>query len=163
MNGQLVFDQTSGNNWGSPIRSMLHERVQTGAGKMSASQASIFEDLERQMAEQEAEFAATLGSLIKNFIFNNPEPITAFLRTHRALAPILLESVPYLAECFGSDASFALEIMSDEGPPTAIYALVLWRWDRAVARAALQRFDEHWWMNNLKKAAGRIVFDYELL
>jgi hypothetical protein len=162
MNGQLVSNQLSGNDWGPPVRSMLHERVQTGA-TMSVDQASIFEDLERQMAEQEADFATTLSNLIKHFIFNNPEPITAFLKTHRALAPILLESAPYLAGCFGPDASFALEIMSDEGPPTAIYALVLWRGDRAAARTALQRFDEHWWMNNLKKAAGRIVFDYELL
>jgi hypothetical protein len=53
--------------------------------------------------------------------------------------------------------------MSEDGPPTAIYALALWRGERKLARLALQRFDETWWLNNLKKAGGRIVFDYELV
>ena len=149
--------------WGPSSQRMLHEGTQEHSSPELRYESSVFEDLEKQMAEQEAEFSATLENLKRQFIFTNIAPIEAFLRTHRALVYVLLEGVPYLKDCFGTETPLALEIMSDEGPSRSIYALALWRGERKESRAALHRFDEIWWMNNLKKAGGRIVFDYELL
>jgi hypothetical protein len=163
MSGQLVNDQTSGNNWAAPVSAMLHERTQGDLIQALRQQRSIFEDLERQMERQEAEFADTIATLKRNFIFTDVPSVEAFLKTHRMLVPILLEGMPYLKECFGEDTPLALEIVSDDGPPTAIYALALWREERVDARAALTRFDELWWLANLKRTGGRIVFDYELV
>jgi hypothetical protein len=126
-------------------------------------QDSVFGNLERQLAQQESEFADAIAKLRSDFIFSNTGSVQAFLSTHRALASILLEAVDYLKDCFGPDTPLMLEIASDDGPARAIYALALWKKDRAESRAALKKFDEIWWMNNLRKAGGRIVFDYELL
>jgi hypothetical protein len=163
MNGLLISNQTSGENWDQPVYVMLHERMQTGSSQPPISQDSIFENLENQMVQQESEFTDTLAKLRHEFIFSNVAPVQSFLTTHRALASILIEAVDYLKDCFGQDTPLALEIVSEEGPARAIYALALWKKDRAEARAALNRFDEIWWMRNLKKAGGRIVFDYELI
>jgi hypothetical protein len=163
MNGQLIHDQTSENNWGPPVFAMLHERAQADSIPEIRQQRSIFEDLERQMAQQEAEFADSLAILKQNFIFTDIAAVEAFLKAHRMLIPILLAGMPSMKECFGEDTPLALEIMSDDGPPTAIYALALWRGERTDARAALTRFDELWWLANLRRTGGRIVFDYELV
>jgi hypothetical protein len=163
MNGLLVPNQSTGDSWGNPAFSMLHERSQPGFSLDLVYQESDFENLERQMAQQEFEFADTLAKLRSEFIFTNAVPIQSFLKTHRVIASILLESVAYLKDCFGHDTPLALEIMSEDESTRSIYALALWKRDKAESRAALKKFDEIWWMSNLKKAGGRIVFDYELL
>ena len=163
MSSQLAFHQTSGDNWEKPVSAMLHESFQSRLTSRSTSQVPIFENLERQMAEQEADFETSLECLRKNFIFHQPQTVRPFLNSHRFLMPVLLESIPHLLECFGPNAFLALEVVLDEGLPTEIYALVLWHGDRSIARAALKKFDESWWRSNLRKSGGRIVFDYELL
>jgi len=163
MNGMLVSNQTSGNDWGETAYAMLHELSQPGLSIDPSYQGSVFESLEREMAQQESEFVDTITKLRSKFIFTDSVSVQSFLRTHRALSSILLEAVSYLKDCFGPDTPLTLEIAFDEGPARAIYALALWKRDRAESRAALNRFDEIWWMDNLKKAGGRIVFDYELL
>jgi hypothetical protein len=163
MNGLLDSNQTSDNTWSQPVHVMLHEHSQTGFSIDPLYQDSVFESLEQQMAQQESEFADAITKLKGEFIFTNAVPVQSFLQMHRGLASILLEAVAYLKDCFGPDTPLTLEIMSDESPVRVIYALALWKSDRAESRAALNRFDEIWWMNNLEKAGGRIVFDYELL
>jgi hypothetical protein len=160
----LLGNQTSSNDWAFPLPVMLHESIQNPPRNWPTPRngGSFIKELERQMVEQ-AEFAEAMKDLKKQFIFNDAAAIESFLQTHRMLVPILLESVPYLRRSFGREAPLALEIMADDGPPRAIYALVLWRDDRIDSRAALRDFDEAWWMNNLEKAGGGIVFDYELL
>jgi hypothetical protein len=163
MNG-LLGNQTSSNDWVFPPPVMLHEGIQKPPTNWATPRngGSFIKELERQMVEQ-AEFAEATKELKKQFIFNDATAIEFFLRTHRMLVPILLESVPYLRKSFGQETPLALEIMSDDGPPRAIYVLALWRGDRIDSRAALRDFDEAWWINNLEKAGGGIVFDYELL
>jgi hypothetical protein len=163
MNGQLVEDQTPGSSWVRAIAPMLHERMQVGPLPELCEQAMIFEELESQMARQESEFFDTLSALKRLFIFADPAPVEQLLKTHRSLAPILIESASHLKDCFGDGIPFTLDIMPDEGPPRVVYVLALWRGESVVARAALLRFDELWWMENLRRAGGRIVFDYELI
>jgi hypothetical protein len=163
MNG-VFGSQTSSNRWVSSFPVMLHEGIQGPLANWPTRRngGSFIKELERQMVEQ-AEFAEAIKDLKKRFIFNDTAAIESFLQTHRALVPLLLESVPYLRKSFGQETPLALEIMADDGPPRAIYALALWRGDRINSRAALRDFDEAWWLNNLENAGGAIVFDYELV
>ena len=163
MNTQMLETQPTRAVWKPSSHVMLHERRQGGLLPVKPVQKSIFEDLERQMAVQEEEFNASLTMLRKSFIFKNEEAIGTFLRTHRTLIPILLEATIHMAHFFGADAPLALEIVSDDGPPTSINALALFHGDSADARAALNLFDGVWWMANMRKANGRIVFDYDLV
>jgi hypothetical protein len=166
MNGLLERQQTSGNDWGPPSSSQVYFQQQAGLDRKQAAtpvQVSDFAAFEAQMTEHTEEFRRILKDLQRQFIVNDPQSVEAFLKSHRASASTLIESVPYLAESFGPNTPLALEIMAEDGPPTTIYALAIWRDDRIEARSALQRFDETWWLKNLKKAGGRIVFDYELV
>ena len=163
MNTQLLEAQQTRAVWETPSHAMLHERHQDGMLPVKAIQKSFFEDLECQMAVQEQEFNASLTMLRKNFIFKTGDAVTAFLKTHRTLIPILLEATTYLAHFFGADVPLALEIISDDGPPASINALALFHGNSIDARAALDLFDKAWWMANMRKASGRIVFDYDLV
>lgn len=163
MNAQLLETQPIRNIWATPSHAMLHEGHQRGGPPTAAIQKSIFDDLEHQMAAQEEEFAASITMLRKRFIFKSGETVGAFLRTHRTLIPILLEATLHLAYFFGADVPLALEVMSDDGPPNSINALALFNGDSTNARVALDSFDEAWWIANMRKASGRIVFDYDLV
>jgi len=163
MSWPLLSDQTSGDRWSQPGDVMLHERTQPGVEIVPIDEDSVFESLEHQMAQQESEFADAVTRLRREFIFVNAAPVRSFLKAHRALASVLLEATAPLRECFGVDTPLALEIAFEDGPATAIYALAIWAGDASESRAALNRFDEIWWMDNLGKAGRRIVFDYELI
>ena len=164
MNG-LPDTQTSSNDWGPPIRFMLHERVQADTQNHTTRSYnhSMFQDMERQILFGEAEFQDTLDMLKSRFIFSNAEAVEDFLKTHRGLAAVLLEAAPYMAKAFGEETPLALEIMPEDGLPRTIYALAIWRGERTESRNALKSFDDSWLMRNLKRASGRIVFDYELI
>jgi hypothetical protein len=164
MNGQ-IDNQTSSNNWGPPdliTRSrglwFLPELVR---GAWAGT--SIFKDMEHQILFVDTEFQNSLDILKSRFIFNNAEAVEDFLRNHRGLASVLLEAAPHMKKAFGEETPLALEIMQEDGSPRVIYALARWRGGRAESRNALNSFDESWLMSNLKKSAGRIVFDYELI
>lgn len=163
MNGSLD-SQTSGNHWDAPARVMLHDTLQRAIPQMADQrvQQLVIDDLERQMADHEADFARVLAELQKLFVFTDQEEIASFLRSNRSLAAILVDSAPPFAEAFPG-TPIALDIMTEEGASRTIYALALWHGDRASARKALNDFDERWWLANMRKAAGRLVFDYELM
>ena len=163
MNG-VLDEQTSGNQWDFRSRTMLHESLHPDFSPTPNAKVQLFviDDWEQQMAAHDGDFAATLKTLQQFFIFTNPEDVENFLRSHRSLVPILLDAAPHFRQSF-AQAPLALDIMNDEGAPRTIYALALWRGNRADAKAALNTFDDQFWLDNLRKAAGRIVFDYELL
>ncbi len=163
MNGS-IDSQTSDNHWDASVRTMLHNTLQEAVPQVAdqRTQQLFIDDLERQMADHEADFARVLAQLQKFFVFVDQEEIANFLRSNRPLATILLDSVPAFAEAFHG-SPIALDVMTEEGASRTIYALALWHGDRASARQALNSFDERWWLANMRKAAGRVVFDYELM
>jgi hypothetical protein len=139
MNG-VLDEQTSGNDWGANRSAMLHEGLQRASWAVPAPNVQQFEidDLERQMSEQDDEFGKMLGILRHTFVFTNQSDVECFLRANRALPAILLEAGSYFCAAF-PDVPLALDIMTDEGAPHTIYALALWRGDRAKAKQALKR------------------------
>jgi hypothetical protein len=162
VNGLAFAEQVTGSNWEPLIQAMLHESTQTSAIPDQSFQETIFGNLEQQIADHDVEFNGVIRDLRKTFIFTDSAAVEAFIRYHRALGAILLEAAPALRQYFGQDAQLSLDVPSEDGVPRTINAVILWRSDRTEARTALRRFDDNWLMPNLKKAGGRIVFDFEL-
>jgi hypothetical protein len=108
--------------------------------------------------EQEAE----LIRLRREYRFKNGPDVEAFLQNHHSLLELLLDAVPQLRARFGADVTLQLQVGMEEGPPSTIYGVVIWKGSLASARAAREQFDESWWMENIERASGRVVFDYEL-
>jgi len=162
MNG--VFDsQTSGNDW-SARRHMLHERIEQSVSPNPSPrvQAAVLDSLEQQMSDAESELGQVLDELAKIFIFTNAEDVKMFLRSHRGIPSLLIEAVPHFQKCF-SNVPLALDVVTEEGSPRTIYVLAQWKEERKQAKKALRNFDEQWWLKNLSKAGGKVVFDYELI
>ena len=162
MNG--VFDtQFSRNDW-SGSRRMLHERMDQSmrAVPEPRDQNSVLARLEQQMAEAETEFSLLAEQLASKYVFRTPGEVKAFLRSHRGTPSVILEATPHLREAFG-DVPIVLDVATEEGASRTIYVLAMWKADRMAAREALKTFDHTWWLNNLSKAAGKVVFDYELV
>src|ERR1035437_7053999 len=116
MNG-LLDTQTSSNNWGPHVQSMLHERVQADTQKSAiwSYDHSMFKDMERRILLVEPEFKDTLDILKRTFILSNVEAVEDFLKTHRGVASVLLEAAPYRAKACGEETPLALEIMPGDG------------------------------------------------
>jgi hypothetical protein len=163
MNGALD-SQVSGNQWEHVPLRMLHDVLrQTNPMAVAQKDQQLFiEDLERQMADHDADFAEIITILKRLFVFTEQEEVEAFLRSNRVLTTILIDSATPFAEAFPK-TPIALDVMTEEGAPRTIYALALWHGERSTAKQALNAFDERWWLANMRKAAGRIVFDYELM
>jgi hypothetical protein len=160
MNGLLeAVEQTSGNVW------IVSQQVYHRQGPISNDSGAEQFDFEELAAEitQQREPARVLAELKREFIFADQAAVQAYITNNRAVAAILLEAVPHLRACFGAGVSLTLDTLAEEGSTRSIYALALWDGDRHKARVALSAFDETWWKKNLKRAAGRVVVDYELI
>ena len=160
------MDQAAGNSWIQQTLPMLHETISPDLTRLvtpSSSANSLFDAFEKQMHAGEAEFSNNLKALREKYIFSYVEAVESFIRTHRVIAPLLIEAAPQFASAFGGEAPLTLEIMSDDEPPHSIYALAIWKGDATNARAALRTFDEGWLGRNFEAVGGRVVFDYELI
>jgi len=163
MNG-AIDKQTSGNDWSSTFgKSMLHERLHEEAVPASSEseQQTVIHEYERQMLDHEQAFEELLRKIRQSFILADPAEVESFLRMNRSVAPMLVEAAPHFLEYF-KDSPLVLDVMAEEGAPRTINVLAFWRGEREEARRALTDFDENWWIDNLQKASGKIVFDYEL-
>lgn len=113
-----------------------------------------------------AEFAATrereLNLVRRDYILEDSQSVEDRLESHPALADLLLEAAPLLKEYFGADAQIALRVRIDESGAQTLQSIVRWKGSLRDATAALERFDESWWLENCHRAFGNIVFDYEL-
>jgi hypothetical protein len=116
------------------------------------------QQIQQSVGQQEED----LKLLQKEYVFTEPKSVESFLKSHRYLMPILMEALPQLKRSFGSDVTFQLSVSPDENPPKTIYGVVAWKGSLGDARSALKSFDESWWLESIKKASGRVVFDYEL-
>lgn len=124
---------------------------------------SVLTDLERQMAQFSAEEEEDFKRLRKEYVLVDGSVVEAFLRAHRSLLEVLLDAVTQLRACFGADCVLQLRLGNEEGDAsTVVCGFVQWTKSAEIARAALDAFDESWWIKNVGRAAGRVVFDYEL-
>ena len=142
---------------------MLHENLQAQTSPNNATDLlnELLVDLDSQMEDHDKEFDAALEALRGMYMFSNKDGVTAFLKSNRTVAPLLIEAFPYMSRTFPG-APLLLDLITEEGTPRTINALALWWGKREDARIALKSFDNSWWLDNIAKANGRIIFDYQI-
>jgi hypothetical protein len=157
-----VIEQQVGTVWTPEVQVPVFGFQEMPAQEKASFQGSIVDGWEKQIADHERYFNASIETIKKFFIFNGPD-VEKFLRSHRAVVPILQEAVPYMKSSFGETVPLTLDVLSEDGPPQIVYALAMWEGDPEQSRAALKAFDQTWGVANSRKAGGRIVFDYQLV
>jgi len=79
------------------------------------------------------------------------------------LIQLLLEAVPHLKTCFGTNVVVSLRVPIDEGGSRCLYAVAMWPARLRDVKNALGRFDHEWWLGRANQAAGDLTFTYELI
>jgi hypothetical protein len=103
---------------------------------------------------------AEIDELKTKYVFRNEDAITQHIARHRATPAVLLNALPALRKHFGEDVVFNLEAVREDHDSTSLYAIVVWRGLTEGAEAALEDFDEHWWLNQPSQPG--LTFTYEL-
>jgi hypothetical protein len=120
-------------------------------------------NFERQMTQFSSDEEVNFEKLRKEYVLVLRSEVESFLRSHRSLIDVLLDAVPQFKSCFGPDSILQLRLGGEEADaPNVVCGIVLWSGSLDAARAALDIFDQSWWMNNVTRTSGRVVFDYEL-
>jgi len=163
MNG-VLDNQKSGNDWGSPIHAMLHERIQNIPAEthITYGQCSFIRDLEAQMQQFERDHQAAIADVRKFYVLPTDLPVLDFLNDHRALPQLLIDAAPQLKRYF-ADTIFALRAESDEYGWQSLYADALWTGDARDAVTRLDQFEDEWWIPNCLPARGALAFTYRLV
>lgn len=164
MNGQLIDNrQPTGSNWGPIVPGMIEYGTQEiPSVPNQISTISILAKLEDQMVSFESEHRSAVAELARNYIFSQETSVEEFLRSHRTLPQLLVAALPYLRQQFGSIV-FSLRTVSDEYGWQTMFVDALWPGLAADALAALDRFEDEWWIANSSAAAGCLNFTYRLV
>ncbi len=109
-----------------------------------------------------APIASALQQLRVYFLLPEESSVEEVLSEEPALTQILVDSVPHLKSCFGSDAVLALRAPLDDSGVRELYALVLWPGGVDELRSALARFDESFLFESPALGAN-LTFTYELV
>jgi hypothetical protein len=171
MNG-LLDSQVSGNDWALRGQELWRQNYQDNAAPAPISDDRIHahqfaQHVQRQLEEQMAQFAANheaaMADLQRSYVFVNEPVVREFFISHRTAPHILLEAVPHLQRYFKNATIFNLRATVDEYGAQTLYAVALWPGSVQDARAALDLFDDNWWIANSRQAAGDLTFTYELV
>ena len=156
--------QSSGIHWPARTPGLLYQPLQAAPRWPEPRQhASIFEGLERQMAEFSTHYDALLSEVRRGYVFPANSSVTTFLAEHRTLPPLLLEAAPRLKACFGAQAVFALRAPIDDSGSQTLYVVAIWPGNVREVREALEKFDDAWWIQHSREASGYLTFTYELV
>jgi len=156
----LQESQGSGIEWPT-IRPTLGQLVSPAHGV--PQRVMLLGAFERQMADFEAQHLAVVREVQRKFVLPPDTSVEDFLKDHRTLPQILLESVGPLRLAFGAQIIVSLKVPVDESGASTLYAVAMWRGSVRDARAALETFDDSWWIANSQQASGRLVYTYELV
>jgi hypothetical protein len=119
-------------------------------------------NMEWQIADSEAEHQAALDKVRQDFVMPADSSVACFLTAHRTILQLLLEAVPELRTCFGSESVFDLRAPVDESGSQMLYAVARWPGSVSDVRQALAKFDT-WWIAHSRQASGNLAFTYELV
>lgn len=123
--------------------------------------AGAFEDV-RQRLNREVAPRSALKGLEDLYVIEGRSAVTAFIEENR-LRGLLLEAGRPLAAAFGEAAVKTLRLVRDDEGFRTLFCLVLVPGDMREARRALRFFDQQWWVDRSRQAAGRLNFDFELV
>lgn len=130
---------------------------------LSPSNSHVFIQWKQQLLEQEMEIGNPIASLRQSYVLSDPEGLSDFLKRYRALPSLLQDMTKPIKKFFGQDCvlTLALDRSGDESP--IIRLAILWKDSLSAASAALNAFDEHYWINNCGRSSGNIVVNYDLV
>ena len=103
-----------------------------------------------------------LTELERVYVFENRAEVSEFIERNR-IRGLLLEAAEPLNAAFGEKAVKKLTVLDDDEGFTTLFCLILFPGDIAVARLALEFFDQHWWLPRSRQASGKLNFDFELI
>jgi hypothetical protein len=163
MNGLLVKDQTSGNEWGSPPSARVYYRAQSVPEEQKQRmQLAEFADLEAQMNHFEEQHEKLIAEIRREYVIPSDASVLDFLRRHRQIAQVLVEALPHLRRFFANTV-FSLRTKADESGWQMLYVSAIWPEEPGAALAALDRFDDAWWIANSYPSGNSITFTYKLV
>lgn len=106
------------------------------------------------------QLSADIESIKAEYVLRNEPAIADFFSTHRTACPFLSRALPELKQSFGDNVVFNLEALTEDNDLSTLYAIAIWRGPAEQADAALEDFDERWWLNQVPHPG--ITFTYEL-
>jgi hypothetical protein len=164
VNNQLIDNhQPTGSNWGPVVLAMFERGIQeTPSLPEQPTTISVLASLEEQMMAFEKEYVSNVAELARHYIFSQEASVKDFLRSHRALPQLLLSALPHLRRHFGNIV-FSLRAASDDDGWQALYVDALWPGHATDALAAIDQFEDQWWIANSSAAAGSLNFTYRLV
>jgi hypothetical protein len=158
--------QTSGNSWPGFYRSPAYEPPPQRRPTFVVAPRegrTIFEPLERQMADSAASRQLIVNELRSRFGMASDSAIVAFLASHRSLPHLLTEAFDRLKDAFGDNLIVNLEVSTDEDGNQMLYAITLWKADARQAASAFNSFVENWWVHRMSYSNSDVAFVYRLL
>lgn len=111
---------------------------------------------------QEVHAAPVTVGLDETYIIEDRPAVTRFIEEYR-LHGLLVRAKEHLKNAFGGKALNTLTLICDDEGFETLFCNVILDADLRQAQQALRQFDETWWLPNVKQAAGRLNFDFQLL
>jgi hypothetical protein len=95
-----------------------------------------------------------------HYIALNPEPVQRFLEQHPGVTQVLLDAKKPLQDAFGKDVKVSVTVTSN--PEIAegefLVSSIQTSLSAMDAHARLDTFDETWWLDNVSRAEGQVIF-----
>jgi hypothetical protein len=101
-------------------------------------------------------------ALNETYIVDDRASVMRFISENRLLG-LLIQARRPLNDVFGEAAIKKLTLAQDDEGHEILFCLVLVPGEMQLARQALRRFDQRWWVVRSHHAAGRLNFDFELV
>ncbi len=104
-----------------------------------------------------------LDRLGQSYALRNPEEVAAFVWHHPEVIDPLLTAADIVPRYFGPDVPLVLVVewaQEGDGRPELV-ALIQTDLDADAALAALDRFDQDWWLDILHQTGSKLLFGLE--
>jgi len=149
---QGLNDVYLGQNAQVPLQDLPRKGPQRhGANILDITQAAVLFEQSHERARRDIEDLRT------SYVFAD-ESVARFLSKHRALPSVLSDAVEPLRRFFGTDKIFRLEVSTDEDELRTLYVVVRWTGTAEEAVAAIDRFDDAWWLEHMTPAVSNLSF-----
>jgi len=116
---------------------------------------------QEQITQQDAKRSNAKFAILSGFYtVRNPIAVQEFLLDRRPLFDLLFAALPKVKETWGGDAKTELELLQDpEDESSSLVVHVLSNHPNTYA--ALDHFDEQWWLNHIGESEGLLNFSVE--
>jgi hypothetical protein len=156
----LNYSQDYGQSWSiAAVNFRVADESQAG---LTDHKHLNFEHLREEISRVEAEHEVLAGDIRRHYNCHEEAQVFSYLRKHPVLLSLLSLAAPILKSYFDPPTPLKLRAPVDEDGWQLLYAVVMWPGGPQEASAALNRFEDEWWLPNSRQASGRLTFTYEL-